>query len=165
MERIFSTDVEQFEPKVRWRGYDRAEVSDMLLRVTRELETLRTELAQASATLEQQKSELAGYRAQENTLQQALILAQKTADDTRANAHREAELIQEDARQKVADIQRDMEARLNDLRWEIERLRLDKQKFVNSFRAMLESHLRDLAEQGGLSVIDGDAVEDAAQGS
>jgi hypothetical protein len=56
-----------------------------------------------------------------------------------------------------------MQSKINDLRWELERLRLDKQKFLNQFRGMLETQLRDIAEVGGFAVVEGDVQTHIAE--
>lgn len=161
MERMMPIDLENAKLKKSFRGYDREQVRDMLNRAASEMETLRTEISNAQSIMERQKNEIDGYRAQENTLKEALILAQRTADETRASAHREADVLIAEAERKAREVEQGAQDKISDLRWEIERMRLEKQKFVHSFRALLESHLRDLAEQTGLAVVEGSAISTA----
>lgn len=163
MERIMPIDLERAELRKKMRGYDPKQVHDLLQRAANEITGLRAENARLNEALERQRQELESFRAQENTLKEALILAQRTADEARANAHKEASLIVEEAGRKAREVQTDAERKLDDVRWELERLRLEKQKFLNGFRAMLEAQLRDIAETPGLKVVDGEAP-DAANG-
>ena len=163
MERIMPMDLERTKLERTFRGYDRKQVDDLLAQAAKEMETLRTELQQAQATLERQQTELESHRAQENTLKEALILAQRTADETRAGAHREADLILAEAERKARDSEKAAADQINNLRWDLERLRIEKQKFLNQFRGMLETQLRDLAESGGLAVVDGGEIESAVE--
>lgn len=155
-------DRERADLGTSFRGYKRSDVDALLERIAGVLESLHKDIAESNAARASLEAELAVYKAQETTLKDTLVLAQKAADEARASAQREAGQIQEFARQRATDAQREAETKLNDLRWEIERLRIDRQKFINSFRFMLESQLRDLAEQGGLAVVEGDASGEEA---
>lgn len=163
MERMMPIDLERAELQKSLRGYDKTQVQGLLQRAAKEMATLRSEIESAQVEIGKLRQEVEGFRSQENTLKEALILAQRTADETRAAAHKESDLIIEEARQKSADIEAQMHTKINDLRWELERLRLDKQKFLNSYRGMLEAQLRDIAEMGGFAVVEGDAIVHVAE--
>lgn len=163
MERMMPLDLERADLRPTFRGYDRSQVQALLQRSAKEMATLRSELDQLNNEMSKLRQELDGYRGQENLLKEALILAQRTADETRASAHKEADLIVEEARQKATETESQMQTKINDLRWEIERLRLDKQKFLNQFRGMLEAQLRDIAEVGGFAVVEGDVQAQVAE--
>jgi len=163
MERILPIDLERVDLKKSLRGYDRTQVQDLMNRAAKEMASLRSELDEAKSENLRMKQELDSLRAQENTLKETLILAQRTADDTRASAHKEADLITEQARQKAVESESQLQTRINDLRWELERLRLDKQKFLNTYRGMLEAQLRDIVETGGFTVVDGEGPASAVE--
>lgn len=165
MERMMPIDLERAELKKSLNGYDRAQVQALLQRAAKEMSLLRGEVEELRAENGKLQRELDTHRSQENTLKEALILAQRTADDTRASAHKEADLIVEQARQRAAETEQQNQSKINDLRFELERLRLEKQRFLSQIRAMLEAQLRDVAELGAFDVVDGALVvtEDAAQ--
>lgn len=163
MERMTPIDLERTELKKSMSGYDRSQVQALLQRAAKEMSLLRGEVESLQSENAKLTRELETHRSQENTLKEALILAQRTADDTRASAHKEADLILEEARQKAGEIEQQNQSKINDLRWELERLRLEKQKFLSQFRALLEAQLRDVAELGGFSVVEGALTEDVAQ--
>ncbi|HJP83904.1 MAG TPA: DivIVA domain-containing protein [Fimbriimonadaceae bacterium] len=163
MERMMPMDLERAQLKSVFRGYDRSQVQALLQRAAKEMSALRSEIDTLRSDISRSKSEAESYRAQEDTLKEALLLAQKTADETRANAHKEADLILESSRQKAAESEADMQAKINDLRWELERLRLEKQRFLAGYRSMLESQLRDIGEMGGFAVVEGDVSSEANQ--
>lgn len=147
MDRIKPVDLERIRLRqVLFRGYDKEEVDELLSRVACELETVLRELRQCQDDNERQRGEIEAYRAQENTLKEALILAQKMADETRASAHKEAELIIGETRTKADRLADDLQAKITDLRWELERLRLEKQKFLSRFRSLLDEYLREVTE-------------------
>lgn len=158
MDRMKPIDLERIELKTRFRGYDRSQVDLLLKQAADEMTALLAQIQDKDAEIGKLRSSVETYQAQEGTLKEALMLAQRAADETRANAHKEAELIVQEARQRVEEIGKDSKASLADLRWDMERLRLDKQRFINGFRTLLEGHLRELAEANrGLAVVEGDA--------
>jgi cell division initiation protein len=163
MERMMPIDLERAELRKKFRGFDRDQVQALLQRAAKEMSSLRGDLDEATSENAKLLQEVQSFRAQENTLKEALILAQKTSDETRASAHKESELIVEQARQKAAEIDSQMQTRINDLRFELEQLRLEKQKFLSNYRAILEAQLRDIAEMGGYAVLEGDAPSHAAE--
>lgn len=165
MERLRPIEIEKTQFVSKFKGYDRASVEEFKLKCSREIETLLGELKSSREDAERLRAEVEGFRAQENTLKEALVLAQRTADETKAHAHKEADVIVERARHEAAELRRDLESKLNDVRWELEKARLEKQQFVGSFRAMLEDNLRNLTEQNPqLAVIQGDADQVVVSG-
>ena len=156
MERIRPVDIERVTIPTKFRGLDKVAVKDLIGRCSKEIEQLLGELKESREESERLRAEVEGFRAQESTLKEALLLAQRTADETKANAHREADLIIEEARRKATDLQRELETKLNDVRWDLERARLEKQTFIAGFRAMLEDHMRNLNEaEPRLAVVEG----------
>ncbi len=161
MERMMPLDLEKAQLRTTFRGYDRMQVQALLQRAAKEMATLRSELDSLKNEISKQRQDLEGFRTQENTLKEALVLAQRTADETRATAHKEADVILEQARQKASGTEAQMQSNINDLRWELEKLRLERQRFLGTYRAMLETQLRDIAEMGGLAVVEGELTQTA----
>jgi cell division initiation protein len=163
MDRMMPVDLERVDLKKSFRGFERTQVQTLLQRAAQEMAALRKE----ADTLRDERAKLAReletYRGQEDTLKEALILAQRTADETRASARTEADLIIEAARQKAAEAESALHTKVNDLRWELERLRLDRQKFLSSYRGMLETQLRDIAEMGGFAIVEGEPEASVAE--
>lgn len=146
MERMKPIDLENARPPRKFRGYDTRVVDNLLSRASKEIETLLIEQKSQREEIEALRRELATYHAQDATLKEALILAQKAADDTRNSANRESEILIQEARRKAAQLQQDLESKLNDLRWDIERLQIEKRRFVSQFRMLLEQYLSGLVE-------------------
>lgn len=165
MERLRPIEIEKSLFPVKFKGYERAAVDDFKARCAKELETVLAELKATREDAERLRAEVEGFRAQENTLKEALVLAQRTADETKAAAHKESDVIVERARNEAAELRRDLESKLTDVRWDLEKARLEKQQFLGNFRAMLEDHLRNLTESNPpLAVVDGNADSTAASG-
>jgi cell division initiation protein len=74
---------------------------------------------------------------------------QKAAEEAKASAQREADAIIAQAHRTAEETQQQYQGKINDLRWELERTRMDRQKFVNEFRSTLEGYLRGLTEEPG----------------
>jgi cell division initiation protein len=146
MDRITPVELERIQLKKSLFGYSRGEVDALLERIVEELESLLKERASAEVEVGRLKQEIEIFRAQESTLKEAIILAQKTADETKAAAHKEAELIVQDTLQKSDKLAHDLQIKVSDLRWEVEKLRLERQKFLKSFRSLLEGYMREVEQ-------------------
>ena len=118
----------------RTRGYDRTEVSDFLREVSAELEKVLVENAALRNEIERLQEELKHYHEIEETLNSALVLAQKTADELTQSAKREAELI-------IREMKDQFERDLMKERAGLEDLRRAKDRFVVEFRSLLKSYL------------------------
>jgi cell division initiation protein len=146
MERLKPLDLEKIQFRRSVRGYDPQQVDDVCKRAAKEIETLLAELKEARDAAERANEKLGHYLAQENTLKEALVLAQKTADETRALAQKEAEHIREKAQADALATAEQFQERINDLRWDLERIRLERQKFIVHFKAVLQEQLQALDE-------------------
>ncbi|MGE5395968.1 MAG: DivIVA domain-containing protein [Chitinophagales bacterium] len=104
------------------RGYNDTEVDAFFERVSEDYERLYKENADLKEALQRMNTENAKYRKIEETLSQTLVLAQQNADQLRANAVKEAELLMESAHNKLKDVFKayeEMLMRLNVYRAEI----------------------------------------------
>lgn len=98
MAKITIVDIQHKTFKKALQGYDRSEVDQFLDEL---IEALEDE-AQARAALEAEVSDLkeriSHFKAMEESLQHTLLLAQRTADEVKAAAHKEADLIKAEAK-------------------------------------------------------------------
>ncbi|RYG33349.1 DivIVA domain-containing protein, partial [bacterium] len=143
MESITPVDIENTRLRRTLFGYRRGAADALIQGATKSLdlslqeaETLRRELAEA-------RRELDAFRAQENTLKEALLLAQKTADETRALAHRQAATIVEEARQAALAERMALQQQVSELRWDLERGRDEKRRFEAEFQDLLGRYRRE----------------------
>lgn len=144
MEKVTPLDLERAQMPVSFRGYNKETVDRLLTSASNQLEAQLVEIRRLSALLKNAESELERFRAQESTLNSALILAQKSSDETRALAHKEAELIIESAQLEAKEIKRQAQESVRALRWEAERLENEKDVFVSRFQSLLNEHLERL---------------------
>ena len=147
MDRITPIDLERHEFNTQLRGYERGMVRAVLSKAATEIATLLTEMKDYKAENERLRLEVEGFRAQEHTLREALLLAQRAADDTRTSAHKEAGLILEDARSKAVDLKRQAEDELCETKQEIARLAQTRRRMEREIRNLLEGYLAEITAE------------------
>lgn len=98
MQRITPVDIQHKTFKKALQGYDRAEVDQFLDEVIETLEDDAQERAALQAEIADLKERISHFKSMEESLQNTLVLAQRTADEVKASAHKEADLIRAEAR-------------------------------------------------------------------
>jgi cell division initiation protein len=98
LQKITAIDVQHKTFKKALQGYDRAEVDQFLDEIIETLEDDATHRAALEAEIADLKERISHFKAMEESLQNTLVLAQRTADEVKASAHKEADLIKEQAR-------------------------------------------------------------------
>ncbi|MCX7800643.1 MAG: DivIVA domain-containing protein [Fimbriimonadales bacterium] len=144
MERIKPIDLERTPIRRAFRGYHRNTVDLLLGRASRTIEELLNEEQRLRAENERLKAELEQYRSLEATMKDALVLAQKAADETRAAAHKEAESILEKARLQARREQEDAAADIRRLNEEFQNLEREYRAFLGQYRSLLAQKLEEL---------------------
>jgi cell division septum initiation protein DivIVA len=147
---------------VSFRGYNKESVDRLLSSASNQLEAQLVEIRRLSSLLKNAESDLERFRAQESTLNSALVLAQRASDETRSLAHKEADLIIEAARQEAKEIKRQAQDSVRALKWEAERLEDEQRSFVARFRGLLNEHMCRLNdEQPAHAVLKVEEAEEA----
>ena len=144
MDRILPIDLEHANIKRVFRGYETERVDELLSSAAVTIQSLLTDIQSLRDQNERLRFEHNLSRAQEDTLKQTLMLAQKTADETRAVAHREAEAILEEARQSSLAERVAGQQAVSEMRWEVERLRSERNRFQSEMRDLLSRQLREI---------------------
>ena len=141
MAKITIVDIQHKEFKKSLQGYDRNEVNEFLDEI---IETLEDE-AQMRASLQGEigdlRERISHFKSMEESLQSTLLLAQRTADEVKAAAHKEADLIKQEAR---LGAEREIAAlgdRISDARREAERHSDTAEKAKSELRSLLMTHL------------------------
>jgi cell division initiation protein len=98
MQKITPIDIQHKSFKKALQGYDRAEVDQFLDEIIETLEDDAQHIAALQAEINDLKERISHFKAMEESLQNTLVLAQRTADEVKASAHKEADLIKEQAR-------------------------------------------------------------------
>lgn len=103
------------------RGYDPEEVNDFLDEVIKKVEKMVSDIDEKNNLLKERdekiklleskldesrdlKEKLEGYERMENSLNQAIVMAQRTSDQLRNSAQRESDLIIDDAKKNASRI-------------------------------------------------------------
>jgi cell division septum initiation protein DivIVA len=147
MERLAPIDIDHSNLKIGLKGYDRPQVDVLLNRVKNEMAGMLDELKAAREEVERQRQLINSLTAQENTVKDTLLIASRAGEEIKTNAQKEADATVAKAHRTAEETQRQYQAKINDLRWELERMRMERQKFAADFRNMLETHLRGLTEE------------------
>jgi cell division initiation protein len=141
MQKVTVVDIQHKTFKKILNGYDRAEVDRFLDEI---IETLEDE-AQARAALEAELSDLreriSHFKSMEESLHNTLLLAQRTADEVKASAHKEADLIRAEARVGVEKEIARYGDKANEARREHQRAVEAAEKAKSELRGLLLTHL------------------------
>jgi cell division initiation protein len=130
-----------------WRGFDRAAVSVFLEEVASSMEEVVAENSSLSQRLSIVETELARYKAMESTLNEALILAQKTAREMHLNAQKGSDLILDEAQQQKERILRSAKEEIADREQQLDDLKRLKVRFLADLRGLLTT-IWQLAQNG-----------------
>lgn len=79
-------------------GYDKKEVDSLINKVSADYEKLFLENENLQKKVNDLEESIGYYKSIEKTLQKALVIAEKTADDIKSTAHKEAEAVIIDAK-------------------------------------------------------------------
>ncbi len=141
MQKISPIDIQHKTFKKALQGYDRTEVDQFLDDVIETLEDDAHARAALEADIADLKERISHFKSMEESLQNTLVLAQRTADEVKASAHKEADLIKQEA--KVA-AEREIALHNNDA----EDARRQRQRAVEAaeqakseLRSLLMTHL------------------------
>lgn len=129
----------QFSKKMR--GFDPQEVTSALRDAAETIDDLQQENDSLKSEKERLVHDLDQYQKLQESLNAALITAQKTAEDTRASAKRESDSIIKEAQAKAKEILFAVRQAIRKNEDEMQKARYDKERFLSDFEALLNSHL------------------------
>ena len=144
--KLTPLDVRHKEFKRGMRGYADDEVDEFLDEVADEFERIFKENIDLGERVEGLEERLAHYRMIEETLQKTLVSAQQSAEELKANATKEAQLILRDAELKARQMVNDSYADKQTLEKNVVVLRNAQEEFRFKFRGLLEGYMKQLAE-------------------
>lgn len=140
------------------RGYDPDEVNKFLDQVIKQVERMIAnlkekdkqialkdekiaELTKMVESTGHMRDKLAQYERMEATLNRAIVMAQKTSDQIKANAHRESEIILEDAKKNASRIVNESLLRAEKTDMESNMIKRNTNIFKRKLKDILESQL------------------------
>lgn len=136
-ELLTSLDVVNQSFKKSMRGYDPAEVDDFLDLVAETLQSYSQRTKEMERDLAAKAGSLAEYDRMKGVLNEALLVAQKSADERVRRAEGEAERIIADAMEKADSICHDAASEAERLREGIVQIRNVRQLYEQEFRGLL----------------------------
>jgi len=142
--KITPVDIEQQQFRVKFRGFDMAEVDAFLDVVAEEMDALIRENMGLKEEIKKLRDEIEAFRSREKVINDTMVNCQKIAADLKANAEKEAELVVSQARAEADRIITENHQRLAQVRQELLDLRKRKIQFETALRSMVESHLKML---------------------
>ncbi len=86
------------------RGFDQEEVKNFIFSIAQDYENVYSENVQLKETIQRLNYELNRYHKIEETMNNSLILAQQTGEMLKENAKKEADIILENAKLRIAEI-------------------------------------------------------------
>lgn len=133
------------EIKEERRGYHRDQTDDLLERAAATIEALSARVAQLNERAAQAETSAGTGRETEDLLQRTLLLAQRTADETVAEAKERAESMVREAEERAGALVRDAES--------------EARRLGEAERRRIESEVAELAAQRHALTTDVDALE------
>ena len=141
MQRITPVDIQHKSFKKALQGYDRAEVDQFLDELIESLEDEAQEKAALEAEMADLRERISHFKAMEESLQNTLILAQRTADEVKATAHKEADLIKRQAKMEAEKEIASLVERTDEAKREYQRAFENAEKARSELRSLLMTHL------------------------
>ena len=142
-------DVMHLEFKRALRGYDRAQVDQFVQSVTETLEASLKERCELQKRIDVLDEELKRLRAIEATMTEAITLAQKSAEELKTNAHRQADMILREAEQERVRMRVEAQKDAEKLRTDVSLLESTRNRFQAELKALLTGYMEWLDRQTG----------------
>ena len=99
------------------------------------------ELSKIVASTEHIREKLSSYERMEATLNRAIIMAQKTSDQIKSTAHRESEIILQDAKRNASRIVNESLLKAEKAEMEADALKRNINIFKRKLRGIIEAQL------------------------
>ena len=137
-------EIRHLKPRRGLFGYERDTVDGLLEGIAASFENVWRERADLRDEVEDLESELARHREIESALRSTLLSAERMADDVRAQAHREAEVIIAEARARARDVTGGAEMERERIAADVRRLRTLQADLRAEYRGFLHAALERL---------------------
>jgi len=162
--KLTPLDIRHKEFKRGMRGYVDSEVDEFLDEIADEFERLFKENIDLAEQIDSLQEKVDQYKNLEDTLHKTLISAQKSAEELKANAEKEAQLILREAEMKARSMVNDSYADKQAVEKQIVMLKGAQEDFRFKFRSLLEGYLKTVEglDAGARREIDEAAARAAA---
>jgi cell division initiation protein len=151
--KLTPLDIQHMVFKVTLRGYDRRDVHRFLEQVAQTVDELNRETAVLREKLAVAEGQLADLRKAEGALTRTLLSTQAMADELKAAAKRDAELIIKEAEIRAEDLLKQARQELAKLQQEIADLRKQRALVLEQLRSTLRvfDRMLSLEEQDSVA--------------
>lgn len=139
-------DIENKEFAKSFRGYDSIEVDEFMRSLVTDYESLYRENASLKEKYAVLSETLENYKGMEGTMQNAILVAQKTAEDIKQHAYERANTITQEAESKAGNIITAAEKRAQELEKEYSALKKEMNTFKARMSSLLHTYLRLIEE-------------------
>ncbi|MDQ0190987.1 DivIVA domain-containing protein [Alicyclobacillus cycloheptanicus] len=140
-------DIHNKEFSRSFRGYDEDEVDDFLERVIQDYEALIRQNKELEERLADMTERLKHFSNIEESLSKSIIVAQETAEEVKANARKEAQLILKEAEKNADRIVSEALNKSRKIAMEVEDVQKHAAIFRARFRSLIQAQL-EMLESG-----------------
>ena len=126
------------------RGYNEDEVNEFLDRIIKDYEALIRENRMAEEKVAALEERLTHYQNLEETLSKTIIVAQETAEEVKANARKEAQLIIKEAEKNADRIINESLVKSRKMAMEIDEIQKQASVYRARFRALVQAQMEML---------------------
>ena len=137
--KVSPLDLRQQKFRTAMRGFDKVEVTSLLMAVADDYEQALRETDQLRQDLMRMEALLAGHRESEKSLQATLVTAQKLSDDIKATAEEEGLRIVREAQSRSDLLLERTQARLEDVQREIDGLKLKRRDVETTIESTIQT--------------------------
>lgn len=148
--KLTPMDIEEQQFKIRFRGFDRYEVSRFLDQMAQVVGGLQETVKRQDETLQRLKKDIQGYQEREDAARNVMSSTRQSIDQIKENAQKSAEIIVADAEVKAEKILNRAHGRLSQLHEDIAELKRQRIQIEVQIRATLDAHtkLLDAGKEG-----------------
>ncbi len=144
--KLTPLDIHHKEFRRSLRGYDEKEVDDFLDDVADDFERLFKENIELSEKLEAASEQLRRYQVNEQTIQNTMLAAQRSAEDIVNKANSDADQVLRDAELKAKEIIHNALQQKQKVAGELTRIKAAEEDFRSRFKSMLDAAGRQVNE-------------------
>ncbi|KAA1042718.1 DivIVA domain-containing protein [Macrococcus equipercicus] len=135
------SDIEMKQFNIVHKGLNENEVRDYLRELSDELERQREEKAMLQRMIDDKDENISRFRAVENTIGEALVVAQRAGDEIKAAAGMQADVIIKDAQNHADQIVNDAMQKAREISFQTEDMKRQSKIFRARFRMLVEAQL------------------------
>ncbi len=156
-------DIQHKTFKTQVSGYNKPEVEEFLAQVEKDFSLLYRENKELNEKVAKLTEEVNRFRATSNQIQSALTLAQKTADDVKEAAKKEAELIVADARQKSEKVVGEANTNIRSIKNAFLEFKGEFRAYLTTFLNLLDNMDASLSSKSQVKEDKSDEVDSSAK--